>query len=183
MEPNLAPVPVRRGLQPAVIGGLGLLVVVGIGAVVWMLLGASRHPAAGLNPGIKASLASDGITVSELPPNTSVQSTRAQAEAVFHEHSPNRQGAATTTVLAKVTFRPNPSLNCTCWLVSLLMGTGIPPGGGPPGGKLPASQFTSLMRYHVTFVDAYTGKFQVSTEGYYSLNPSPGTSPSAAAGP
>jgi hypothetical protein len=160
-----------------VLRSLGLLVIAAIGVGVWVLAGAFRPGGAKLDPAIIASLASQGINVSELPPSTSVQISGAQAEAIFHKEFPNRQEVTTTAVLANVIVPLNPANNCTCWLVSWLMGTGVPPQGGPPGGKLPASQFTSLMRYHVTFVDAYSGKFYVAVESYYPLKPSPSARP------
>jgi hypothetical protein len=160
-----------------VIGGLGLLGVAAIAAGVWVLTGPSRPAAARMNPAIIASLATQGYNVTELPPDTSVQITGAQANAIYHTEFPNRPEVITTAFLAKVTVPLNPASNCTCWLVTWLMGTGVPPQGGPPGGKLPASQFTSLMRYHVTFVDANSGKFYVAVESYYPLHPSPGASP------
>jgi len=152
-----------------VLGSLGLLVAGAIGAAVWV--GASRHAADTLDPAITASLASQGITVSASS-TTSVPITRDQASAIALKDWPNRK-TIDTAVLAKVLVQPNPAFNCTCWVVSWLIGTGVPPPGGPPGGKPSASQFLSWMRYHVTFIDAQSGKVEFAVESYYSLQPSP----------
>jgi hypothetical protein len=152
-----------------VLGGLALLVSLAIGGAVWVA--ASRHPADSLDPAITASLASTGITVSA-PSTANVPITRDQAVAVALKDFPDGR-PVTTAVLARVVVRPNAAYNCTCWVVSWLLGTGVPPQGGPPGGKASASQFQSWMRYHVAFVDAQSGKFEFAQESYYPLQPSP----------
>ena len=151
-----------------VLGGLGLLVAVAIGAAVWVV--ASRH-ADTLDPAIAASLASEGITLSA-PSTTSFPTTRDQAVAIALKHSPSRT-TVSSAVLAEVLFQPNARYNCTCWVVSWLIGMGVPPPGGPAGGKPSASQFQSWMRYHVTFIDAQSGKYQSALESYFPLQPSP----------
>lgn len=155
-------------MNRVVLGGLALLLAVAIGGAVWVA--ASRHPADSLDPAITESLANTGITVSA-PSTTSVPITRDQAVAValkdFRDGRP-----VTTAVLARVVVRPNAAYNCTCWVVSWLLGTGVPPQGGPPDQKLSADQFRSWMRYHVTFVEAQSGKFEFAQESYYPL-PSP----------
>lgn len=150
-----------------VLGGLALLVALAIGGAVWVA--ASRH-ADTLDPAIAASLASEGITVSA-PSTTSVPTTRDQAVAVALKDFPDGR-PVTTAVLARVVVRSNAADNCTCWVVSWLLGTGVPPQGGPPGAKASADQFRSWMRYHVTFVDAQSGKFAFAQESYYALRPS-----------
>ena len=152
-----------------VLGGLALLVAVAIGAAVWVA--ASRHAADSLDPAITASLLSQGITVSA-PSTTSVPTTREQAIAIALKDAPNRK-SVDAAVLAKVLVQPNPALNCTCWVVSWLIGTGVPPPGGPVGPKLSPSQFQSWMRYHVTFIDAQSGKYQSALESYFPVQPSP----------
>jgi hypothetical protein len=152
-----------------VLGGLALLVSLAIGGAVWVA--ASRHPADSLDPAITSSLASQGITVSA-PSTTSVPTTRDQAVTIALKDFPNPRPVS-TAVLAKVRVQPNAAYDCTCWVVSWLLGTGVPPQGGPPGHKLSADQFRSWMRYHVTFVDAKSGKFEFALESYYALQPSP----------
>jgi hypothetical protein len=151
-----------------VLGGLALLVALAIGGAVWVA--ASRH-ADTLDPAIAASLASQGITVSA-PSTTSVPTTKEQAIAVALKDFPDGR-PATTAVLARVVVRPNAAYNCTCWVVSWLLGTGVPPQGGLPGAKASADKFQSWMRYHATFVDAQSGKFEFAQESYYPLQPSP----------
>ena len=153
--------------------GLGLLAAVAVGASVWVA--ASRHAADSLDPAITASLASQGITVSAST-TTSVPITRDQASAIALKDFPNRKTAG-TAVLAKVLVRPNPAFNCTCWVVSWLIGTGVPPPGGPPGAKPSANQFQSWMRYHVAFVDAQSGKFEFAVESYIPSQSTPTGSP------
>jgi hypothetical protein len=157
-----------------VLGSSGLLVAVAIGVAAWVLWGASRQGAS-LDPAITASLASQGITVSA-PSTTSVPITREQADAIALKEFPNRKTVSTAT-LAKVLVQPNASFNCTCWVVSWLLGPGLPPPGGPPGQTLPASQFQSWMRYHVAFVDARSGKLEFAVESYIPYQPSPIASP------
>lgn len=147
------------------LGGLGLMVAIAIGVAVW--LGASRRAPERLDPAIIASLASAGITVSA-PSTTGVPITRDEAVAVAIKGFPD-SGPVSAAVLARVVVRPNAAYNCTCWVVSWLLGTGVPPQGGPSGGKASASQFQSWMRYHVTFVDAQSGKFEFAQESYYPL--------------
>ncbi len=157
------------------LGSLGLLVVVAIGGAVWVAVWTvSRHAADRLDPAITASLASEGITLSA-PSTTNVPITRDQAVAIAFEGIPNRK-SENTAVLAKVLVQPNPRYNCTCWVVSWLLGTGVPPPGGPSGRKPPASQFQSWMRYHVAFIDAQSGKSEFAEESYFPL-PSPTASP------
>jgi hypothetical protein len=151
------------------LGSLGLLVAVAIGTAVWV--GASRHAADRLDPAITASLESQGITLSA-PSTTSVPTTRDQAIAIALKDSPNRTTVG-GAVLAKVLFQPNPAFNCTCWVVSWLIGTGVPPPGGPVGLKPSPSQFQSWMRYHVAFIDAQSGKFEFAEESYFPVQPSP----------
>lgn len=117
------------------LGGLALLVAVAIGGAGWVA--ASRH-ADTLDPAIAASLASQGITLSTAS-TTSVPTTRDQAVAIALKDSPGRT-TVSSAVLAKVLFQPNPALNCTCWVVSWLIGAGVPPPGGPVGRKPSASQ-------------------------------------------
>jgi hypothetical protein len=175
VQPSSSPSRERAVVSLVVLGRLGLLVAVAIGATVWLLLGASRHAAARLDPAIAASLASQGITVSA-PSTSSVPTTSQHAEAIAFEGFPNRK-TVSTTVLAKVLVKPNAALNCTCWVVSSLLGPGLPPPGGPPGRKPPAKQFESWMRYHVTFVNAQSGKFEFAVESYIPFQPSPIASP------
>jgi hypothetical protein len=152
-----------------VLAGLALLAAVAIGGAVWVA--ASRHAADSLDPAITASLRSQGITLS--PPSTSsVATTRDQAIAIALKDSPKRT-TVSGAVLAKVLFQPNPALNCTCWVVFWLMGTGVPPPGGPVGLKLSPGQFESWMRYHVTFIDAQSGKFGSALESYFPVQSSP----------
>jgi hypothetical protein len=151
-----------------VLAGLALLALVAIGAAVWVA--ASRHTDT-LDAAIAASLASQGITVSS-PSTTSVPTRRDQAIAIALKDAPTRK-SVDAAVLAKVLVQPNPALNCTCWVVSWLIGTGVPPPGGPVGLKLSPSQFQSWMRYHVTFIDAQSGKYQSALESYFPVQPSP----------
>lgn len=152
------------------LGSLGLLVAVAIGIAVWV--GASRRAADRLDPAITASLASEGITMSA-PSTTSVPITRNQAVATAVNGFPNPKPDKSNAVLAKVRFQPNPRYNCTCWVVSWLIGTGVPPPGGPVGFKPSPSQFQSWMRYHVAFIDAQSGKFEFAEESYFPVQPSP----------
>jgi hypothetical protein len=153
-----------------VLGGLGLLAVVAIGAAVWVV--ASRH-ADTLDPAIVASLANQGITLSA-PSTTSFRTTRDQAVAIALKDSPSRT-TATSAVLAKALFQPNAQYDCTCWVVARKLGTGIPPPGGPVGydRKASAAQFKSWMRYNVTFIDAQSGKYEFAVESYIPYQPSP----------
>jgi len=151
-----------------VLGGLALLVALAIGGAVWV---AASRPADTLDPAIVASLASQGINVSA-PPTTSVPTTREQAVAIALKDAPNRK-SVDAAVLAKVLVRPNPALNCTCWVVSWLLGPGLPPPGGPAGLKASADQFQSWMRYHVTFIDAQSGNSEFAEESYFPVQPSP----------
>jgi hypothetical protein len=152
-----------------VLGGLASLVAVAIGAAVWVVT--SRH-ADTLDPAIAASLASEGITLSA-PSTTDVPTTRDQAVAIAVNAFPNRKPDKSSAVLAKVIFQPNARYNCTCWVVSWLIGTGVPPPGGPAGRKPSASQFQSWMRYHVAFIDAQSGKSEFAEESYFPVQPSP----------
>lgn len=168
MQAGSSPSRERAASSRLRVGGLGLLVAVAIGGGIWVA--ASRH-ADTLDPAIAASLASQGITLSA-PSTTSVPTTRDQAVAIALKDSPNRTKVS-SAVLAKVLFQPSPNSNCTCWVVSWLIGTGVPPPGGPAGRKPSASQFQYWMRYHVTFVDARSGKYESALESYYPLQPSP----------
>jgi hypothetical protein len=147
------------------LGGLGVLAAVAIGAAIWV--GASRLAAATLDPAIIESLKSQGITLS-VPSTINVPITREQAEAIALKDFSNSK-PVTTSVLAKMRAQPNAAFNCTCWVVSWLIGRGVPPQGGPPGQKASASQFQSWMRYHVSFVDAQSGKYEFAVESYYPL--------------
>ena len=150
------------------LAGLALLAAVAIGGAVWVA--AFRH-ADTLDPAIAASLASQGITVSA-PSTTSVPTTRDQAIAIALKNAPTRKNVD-AAVLANVLVQPNPALNCTCWVVSWLIGTGVPPPGGPVGLKPSPGQFQSFMRYHVTFIDAQAGKYQSALESYFPVQASP----------
>jgi hypothetical protein len=152
-----------------VLAGLALLAAVAIGGAVWVA--ASRHAADSLDPAITASLRSQGITLSP-PSTTSVPTTRDQAIAIALKDSPKRT-TVSGAVLTRVLFQPNPAFNCTCWVVSWLIGTGVPPPGGPVSLKLSPSQFQSWMRYHVTFIDAQSGTFESALESYFPVQPSP----------
>ena len=175
MRPSSLPSQKRAVLSRVVIVRLGLLGAVAIGAAVWLLWGASRHAAASVDPAIRTSLASQGITVSA-PSTTNVPITSQQADAIALKEFPNRK-TVSTAALAKVVVRPNAALNCTCWVVSWLLGPGLPPPGGPPGHQPPASQFQSWMRYHVAFVDAQSGKLAFAVESYIPYQPSPTATP------
>ena len=48
-------------------------------------------------------------------------------------------------ILANVVVQPNAALNCTCWVVSRLLGTG---------------------HYNVTFIDAQSGRYEFALESY-----------------
>lgn len=149
------------------LGGLGLLVAVAIGAGIWVgayWVGALGHTADTMDPAIIASLASQGITLTA-PPTTSVPIGREQAKANAYREFPNGKND-TTAILAKVLVQPNANFNCTCWVVARKLGTGIPPPGGPPGRKASGSQFQSWMRYNVTFIDAHSGKYAFAVESY-----------------
>ena len=175
VRPSSLPSQERAVLSRVVIVRLGLLGAVAIGAAVWVLWGASRHAAASLDPAISTSLASQGITV-RAPSTTNVPITSQQADAIALKEFPNRK-TVSTAALAKVVVRPNAALNCTCWVVSWLLGPGLPPPGGPPGHQPPASQFQSWMRYHVAFVDAQSGKLAFAVESYIPYQPSPTATP------
>jgi hypothetical protein len=158
-----------------VLGSLGLLVVVAIGGAVWVAafwLGAVRHAADSMDPGITASLANEGITLSA-PSTTNVPITKDQAVATAVNDFPNRKPARSSAVLANVVDQPQPRYNCTCWVVSWLIGTGVPIAGGPAGRTPPpASQFQSWMRYHVAFIDAQSGTSEFAQESYFPVQPS-----------
>ncbi len=156
-----------------VLGGLGLLVAVAVGAAIWVAVfwvGALGHGTDTMDPAIIASLANPGVTLAA-PPTTSVPIGKEQAKAIAFRHFPN--DTASTAILAKVLVQKNAVLNCTCWVVSWQLGTGVPPQGGPPGGKASASQFQSSMRYNVTFIDAQSGEYEFGLESYIPLQPSP----------
>jgi hypothetical protein len=175
VQPSSSPSRERTNASRVLLAILALLAAVAIGAAVWVLLNASRYAAASLDPAISASLASQGITVSA-PSTTSVPITKEQADTIAFEGSPNRKTVSTTT-LAQVRVQPNAAFNCTCWVVSWLLGPGLPPPGGPPGGKPSANTFQSWMRYHVAFIDAQSGKLEFAVESYIPLQPSPNASP------
>ena len=170
MQPSSSPSRKRAVPRRRLLGGLALLVAVAIGTAVWVV--ASRH-ADTLDPAIVASLASQGITLSA-PSTTSFPTTRDQAVAIALKDSPGRT-TISSAVLAKAVFQPNARYDCTCWVVSWLIGTGVPPPGGPVGydRKALAAQFKSWMRYHVTFIDAQSGKYEFAAESYFPLQPSP----------
>ena len=168
MQPSSSPSRKRAVPRRRVLGGLALLVAVAIGTAVWVV--ASRH-ADTLDPAIVASLASQGITLSA-PSTTGFPTTRDQAVAIALKDSPGRT-TVSSAVLAKAVFQPNAQYDCTCWVVTWLIGAGVPPAGGPVGRKPSASQFQSWMRYHVTFIDAQSGKYEFAGESYFPLQPSP----------
>ena len=169
MQSSSSPSRERAVRRRVVLGGLALLVAVAIGAGVWVVV--LRH-ADTLDPAIAASLASEGTTLSA-PSTTDFPTTRDQAVAIAVNQFPNRKPASPSAVLAKVLFQSNAQYNCTCWVVSWLIGTGVPPAGGPVGRKPSASQFQSWMRYHVTFIDAQSGKSEFAEESYFPVQPSP----------
>ena len=149
------------------LGALGLLAVVAIGIAIFVgafLVGAFGHTVDTMDPAIIASLRSQGITLTA-PPTTSVPVGKEQAKASADRESPNGK-TTSTAILAKVLVQPNPTFNCTCWVVARKLGTGIPPPGGPPGSKASATQFQSQMRYDVTFIDAQSGKFEFAVQSY-----------------
>ena len=149
------------------LGGLGLLAAVAIGAAIWVgasLVGALEHPPNTMDPAIIASLASQGITLSA-PSTTSVPIGREQAKANASRELPNGKNDS-TAILANVVVQPNANFSCTCWVVARKLGTGIPPPCGPIGDKASASQFQSWMRYSVTFIDARSGKYEFAMESY-----------------
>jgi hypothetical protein len=158
-----------------VLGGLGLLVAVAIGAAIWVAVfwvGALGHATDTMDPAIIASLASQGITLAS-PPTTSVPTGKEQAKAIAYHEFPNGN-TASTAILAKVLVKPNAAFNCTCWVVARKLGTGIPPRGGPIGVARPsADQFKSWMLYNVTFIDAQSGKYEFAVESYIPAQPSP----------
>jgi hypothetical protein len=157
-----------------VLGSLGLLLAVALGAAIWVgafWVGAVRHAADSMDPAITATLASEGITLSA-PSRTNVPITKDRAVAIAVNDFPNRKPDKSSAVIANVLVKPNPAYNCTCWVVSWLIGTGVPPPGGPAGRKPPASQFQSWMRYHVAFIDAQSGKSEFAEEGYFPVQPS-----------
>jgi hypothetical protein len=156
------------------LGSLGLLAAVAIGAAIWaaaLWVGALGHATETIDPAIIASLANQGIALAA-PPTTSVPIGRDQAKAIAFREFPNGKPVS-AEILAKVLVQPNPKFNCTCWVVSWELGTGLPPPGGPVGSKASAAQFNSWMRYHVTFIDAQSGKVEFALESYYPLQPSP----------
>jgi hypothetical protein len=167
-----------------VLGGLGLLVAVAIGTAIWVgvfLAGALGHTADTMDPAIIATLANQGITLAP-PSTTSVPVGKEQAKAIAFQHHPNTDPS--TAILANVVVQRNAPYNCTCWVVSWQLQTGLPPQGGPPGGKASASQFKSSMAYSVTFIDAQSGKYKFAVGTYvfesggrfirpFLLNPSP----------
>ena len=127
--------------RPVILGGLGLVVAIAIGVAVWV--GASRRAPEGLDPAIIASLASQGITLAA-PPTTSVPITREQAKANADQGFPKGTNDS-RAILANVAVQPNAALNCTCWVVSRLLGTG---------------------HYNVTFIDAQSGRYEFELESY-----------------
>ncbi len=170
MQPVSSPRRERAVSRRVVLGGLGLLVAVAIGGAV--CVAASRHAADSMDPGIAASLANEGITLSA-PSTTNVPITKDQAVATAVKDFPNRKPVSTAAVLANVVVRPNAAFNCTCWVVARFLGTGIPPPGGPVGATRPsADQFKSWMKYNVTFIDAQSGKYEFAIESYIPAQPS-----------
>jgi hypothetical protein len=149
------------------LGSLGLLAAVAIGAAIWVAalwVGALGHATDTMDPAIIASLANQGIALAA-PPTTSVPIGRDQAKAIAFREFPNGKPVS-AEILAKVLVQPNPKFNCTCWVVARKLGTGLPPQGGPPGQKASASQFQSWMRYDVSFIDAQSGRFAFAVESY-----------------
>jgi hypothetical protein len=144
-----------------------------IGAGTYIVLQARHIPPtpSSMDPAITASLASQGITLSA-PPTTSFPITREQAVAIASE-GVLKHKTVSSAVLAKVIVQPNAAFNCTCWVVTWLLGPGLPLPGGPPGRKPSASEFQSWMRYHVAFVDAQSGKWDFTVESYIPFQPSP----------
>jgi hypothetical protein len=123
------------------LGGLGLLVAVAIGAAIWVgafLVGALGQTADTMDPAIIASLANQGITLGA-PPTTSVPVGKEQAKVVAFQHFPNSNPSA--AILATVVVQWNARNNCTCWVVSWQLRTEVPP-------------------YNVTFIDAQSGKYE-----------------------
>ena len=107
------------------------------------------------------------------PSTSNVPITRDQTVTIAVNDFPNRKPDKSSAVLANVIVKPNPQYNCTCWVVSWLIGTGLPPPGGPVGQKPPsASQFRFWMRYHVAFIDAQSGKSEFAEESYFPVQPS-----------
>ena len=123
------------------LGGLGLLVAVAIGTAIWVgvfLAGALGHTADTMDPAIIASLANQGITLAA-PPTTSVPVGKEQAKVIAFQYFPNCNPS--TAILANVVVQWNARYNCTCWVVSWQLRTEVPP-------------------YHVTFIDAQSGKYE-----------------------
>jgi hypothetical protein len=174
----------QTGARPAklavsrrvMLGGVGLLVAVAIGAAIWVgafWVGALGHTADTMDPAIIVSLENQGITLAA-PPTTSVPIGKEQAKAIAVRQFPNDRPVS-AAILARVVVQKNARYNCTCWVVSWQERTGLPPRGGLPGAKASASdgQAQSWLFYRVTFIDAQSGNYEFAVESYVPYQPSP----------
>jgi hypothetical protein len=104
-----------------------------------------------------SELTEAGIILS--PPSISspaISQTQAEAAAIAASHDPT-QTPVRISILANV-VGPNPTLNCTCWVISF-----NGPGAPLSVSNLPSGE--SHLVYYVAFVDAQSGKFEFSQEG------------------
>ena len=131
----------------------------GVAAAAVAIPGASPvpSPGTGLDPLTSSELKRTGIILS--PPSISsptISQTQAEVAAIAASHDPT-QTTVRISILANV-VGPNPTLNCTCWVISF-----DGPGAPISVSNLPTGE--SHLVYYVAFVNAQSSKFEFSQEG------------------
>jgi hypothetical protein len=122
-----------------------------------LVMGSSTSPSI---PGVtNLQLARGGIVLSSGPLLSNPKVSRSQAERLAAAYVGDRGAAVKGSTLARFHYIPNPSIDCLCWVVSVLpAGTG---GFSQPEGSGPVQ---SRVAYFLVFVDSQSGRIGFSRE-------------------
>lgn len=150
----------RRGAKRRLRGFLlaGILAIV-VAATVLILVGAGNAPP-GFPEASNSDLARGGIQLAQPPTLTGgVSQTQAEGIALSSAAPPGSQVRG--SLLARLHFVPNPSEDCTCWVVSVM-----PPGGRDAfsGPSTKGARSIWFVKYFLVFIDAQSGRFVFSRE-------------------
>jgi hypothetical protein len=129
------------------------------GAIILLLAAGTAAP--GFPEASNAELSRGGIILSNPPPFFVSSISQAQAEAIALDSAAPTGSQIRDSILAQFHFVANHSVDCLCWVVSVM-----PPGGrsvfsGPASsGPRPAWG----VHYYLIFVDAESGQFVFARE-------------------
>ena len=135
------------------------ILAVALAAAVIVLTAAGNGPP-GFPEASNSDLAGGGIQLGQ-PAALTGGVTQAQAERIALSSAAPRGSQIRGSLLARLHFVANSSVDCTCWVVSV-----TPPGGKDAFSGPPTTGARSIwfVKYFLIFIDAQTGRFVFSRE-------------------